>query len=181
MLTIKPSRSTPTTVDVHTLGHGSSYEGGFENARRRTGPATVVWPVRGGRIYGHGLELEWVYAEEIHQSLLVERGVTEPDSGGLVFGAAKTYSDPKSLSSDRFALWWQERNRLGMGGIQFRVFDARGLVPIQNWRDSWHEKSDYAIGAPEVASLSIPARLTDGVNTVPLPEEFSDGGEVYFW
>ena len=141
-------------------------------------PGPLPWYGRsaGDRIYGPSVELEWIYAEDVHQSLLVERGVSE--GLGSVFGVGKIYTYPKSLSAQRFVLWWQKRSPLGMGVIQFRVFDANGLHPLENWRDAWNDESDYLVGAPEIASFSLPAQLSDGVNRVALPDEFTIADEM---
>ena len=141
-------------------------------------PGPLPWYGRsaGDRIYRPGLELEWIYAEDVHQSLLVERS----GGGGIgtVYGVGKIYSYPKSLSAQRFVLWWQKRSPLGMGVIQFRVFDANGLHPIENWHDAWNDESDYLFGAPEITAFSIPSQLDDGVNSVALPEEFTLADEM---
>lgn len=142
-------------------------------------PGPLPWYGRsaGDRIYGRGLDLEWVYAEDIRQSLLVEHGASDGPRGP-VFGIGKIYTYPKSLSPERFALWWQKRNPSGWGAVQFRVFDASELHPIANWRDDWNANSDYLIGAPEIASFHVPANLSDGMNRVALPREFACTDEI---
>jgi hypothetical protein len=142
-------------------------------------PGPLPWYGRsaGDRIYGRGLDLEWVYAEDIGQSLLVERSANDGPRGPA-FGVGKIYTYPKSLSTERFALWWQKRNPYGWGAVQFRVFDASGLHPIKNWRDDWNVDSDCLIGAPELASFYVPADLSDGINRVALPGEFAFTDEI---
>lgn len=142
-------------------------------------PGPLPWYGRsaGNRIYTQDLELEWACDEETRQSLLVERGTGEK-LVAPVFGVGKPYLYSMSLSAERFVFWWQQRSRPGMEAIQFRVFDANRLHPFEGWRDAWDNKSDYLIAAPEIASFSISAELTDGAHRVALPEDFTVTDEL---
>jgi hypothetical protein len=139
-------------------------------------PGPLPWYGRtsGCRVYALSVELEWIYSDEICGSLLVERSNSrQPSASGCVFGVAKSYTYVKNLPGGRFTLWWQERLRSAMGDVQFRVYDANELGPLDNWRDAWEGRSKNLIGAPETASFSLPSTLQDGINRVCLPAEFT--------
>jgi hypothetical protein len=144
-------------------------------------PGPLPWYGRtaGNRLYSGGLEFEWSYSEEIHQSLLVKRNHGEQFVTDIpVFGVAKMYTYVKAISADRFALWWQRKAASGRSEVQFRVYNSTALRQIDDWRGGLPEAVENLIGASEISTFAIPATLDDGLNCVALPRPFSRDSEI---
>ena len=132
----------------------------------------------GNQIHRRESSLQWMYQPNLAASLLVEAAHEfRPDCP--VFGIGKTYTYAKSLSPDHFALWWQERGYGQTRSMQFRVFETAELRPLSEWESSWTKERETWIGAPPVASFSLPPDLADGIHPISFPAQFASVAELF--